>query len=339
MVRNFTGQWLQARDIEGIPIDARFVLIRQDKPDPEMEKARKRFFELRAREATELTAEEKAEMEQVRAVFRKSRERFKDAEFPGSLRRDMRRETELYFEHILRNDRPLTELIESNYTFLNQRLAAHYGIPDVTGDAFRQVTLADGHPRGGVLTQGTVLAVTSNPTRTSPVKRGLFILEKVLGTPPPPPPPNIPALEDLSKGGGLEETLRENLARHRADAKCASCHNRMDPLGLAFENFNAMGSWRDEERGVTVESGGRLVSGESFNSVRELKHVLVTSHREAFYRCFIEKMLMYALGRGMEWPDETTIDQLLASLNESGGKASSLLHAIIHSDAFLRRRR
>lgn len=338
-VRNFTGQWLQARDIEGIPIDARFVLIRQEKPDPEMEHARKRFFELREKEATELTPEEKTEMETVRTVFRKSRERFKDADFSGNLRRDMRRETELYFDHVLRNNRPLTELIESNYTFLNQRLAGHYGVPGVEGDHFRLVTLPEGHPRGGVLTQGTVLAVTSNPTRTSPVKRGLFILEKVLGTPPPPPPPNIPALEDLSKGRGFEGTLRENLARHRADPKCASCHNRMDPLGLAFENFNAMGSWRDDERGVKVEAGGQLVSGESFSSVRELKHILVTRHREAFYRCFIEKLLIYALGRGLEWSDETVIDQLLAGLNQSNGQAAALISGIIESDAFQRRRR
>lgn len=337
-IRNFTGQWLQARDIEGIPIDARFVLIRQEKPDPEMENARKRFFELRRREATSLTPEEQAEMEKVREVFRKSRDRFKDVDFSGSLRRDMRRETELYFDHIIRGDRPLTELIDSNYTFLNERLARHYGIEGVSGDDFRKVDLPESSPRGGVLTMGTVLAVTSNPTRTSPVKRGMFILENVLGTPPPPPPANVPPLEDLSRGRGVEGSLRENLARHRADPQCASCHNRMDPLGLAFENFNAMASWRDEERGLKIDAAGQLISGESFNGARELKKILVTRHREEFYRCFIEKMLLYALGRGLTWQDEVTVDLLLARLQQADGRAGALIQGIVESDAFLRRR-
>jgi hypothetical protein len=336
--RNFPGQWLQARDIEGIPIDARFVLIREQKPDPEQDQARKRFFELRRKEATQLTDEEKAEMEKVRAVFRKTQDRFKGAEFSGDLRRDMRRETEMFFEYVIRENRPLTELIDGDYTFLNRRLADHYGVPGVDGTDFRKVTLSPDSPRGGILTQGTVLAVTSNPTRTSPVKRGLFILDNILGSPPPPPPPNIPALDDFSRGRGFEGTLRQNLMRHRADAKCASCHNRMDPLGLAFENFNAMGKWRDAERGTDVDAGGKLLSGESFNGARELKHILVANHREAFYRCFIEKMLIYALGRGLSYTDETTVDLLIEKLNKEGGKSSTVLQGIVESDAFLRRR-
>lgn len=337
-IRNFTGQWLQARDIEGIPIDARFVLLRQEKPDPEAEAARKRFFELRQKREDELTPEEREEMRKSREIFRKAREKFEGAEFSGGLRRDMRRETEMYFDHIIRGDRPLTELIDSRYTFLNERLARHYGVPGVQGDDFRQVTLPNDSPRGGVLTMGTVLAVTSNPTRTSPVKRGLFILENVLGTPPPPPPANVPPLEDFGRGRGFELNLRESLARHRADAACASCHNRMDPLGLAFENFNAMASWRDEERGIKVEAGGELMSGEKFNGARELKQILVTKHREEFYRCFIEKMLLYALGRGLTWEDETTIELLLERLNKADGRAGAVLQGIVESDAFLRRR-
>jgi hypothetical protein len=256
------------------------------------------------------------------------------------MRRDMRRESEMFFEHIFKDDRPLTELIESDYTFLNHRLAEHYGVAGVDGDHFRKVTLPADSPRGGVLTQGTVLAVTSNPTRTSPVKRGLFILDNLLGTPPPPPPPDIPALEDFSRGRRSQPqvTLRETLLKHRADAKCASCHDRMDPLGLAFENFNAMGKWRDFERGQNVDAGGKLVSGEEFNGARELKRILVSNHRDAFYRCLTEKLLIYALGRGLTYSDETTVDLLLEKLHQADGKALTLLRGIVESDAFLRRR-
>src|SRR5436305_13719659 len=156
----------------------------------------------------------------------------------------LRRETEMCFDDVLRNDGSVLELLDCDYTFLNERLAKHYNVPGVTGDEMRLVKLPAGSPRGGILTQGTVLTVTSNPDRTSPVKRGLFILDNVLGTPPPPPPPDIPALEDATAGGAKPVTLRAALKVHRADALCASCHNRMDPLGLALENFNALGMWR-----------------------------------------------------------------------------------------------
>lgn len=337
-VGNFAGQWLQSRDIEGVPIDARFVLRREEKPDPEFEKARQRMFELRRKDTAELTPEEKEELEKGRSVFRRNFDRFKNAEFSGAIRRDMRRETEKYFEFVIREDRPLLELIDSDYTFLNERLAKHYGLPDMEGDDLRRVVLPADNPRGGILTQGTVLAVTSNPTRTSPVKRGLFILENFLGSPPPPPPANVPPLEDSSRGRGFQGTLRENLARHREDAQCASCHNRMDPLGLALENFNAMGRWRDFERGQPVDAGGQLVSGEKFSSARELKRILATNHRDAFLRCLTEKMLTYALGRGLDYRDETTVDQILERIEKSGGRARALLTGIVESDAFLKRR-
>ena len=338
-VRHFTGQWLQARDIEDIPIDARFVLMREQKPDPEADAARTRYFELRRKRQEELSGGEKEEMEKVRAVFKKGFERFKDAEFRGDVRRDMRRETEMYFSFVLKENRPLTELLSSDYTFLNRRLAKHYGLPELDGDDLRKITLPADSPRGGILTQGTLLAVTSNPTRTSPVKRGLFILDNILGTPPPPPPPDIPPLEDFNRGRGGEGTLRQTLAKHRADAKCASCHNRMDPLGLAFENFNAMGQWREFERGQTVDAGGQLVSGEKFAGARELKQILITQHRDAFHRCFVEKLLTYALGRGLDWRDETTMDLLLAKLNANDGRLRDLLRSVVESDAFLRRSR
>ena len=336
--RNFPGQWLQARNVEDIPIDARSVLIREQKPDPEVDQARDRFMELRQKK--DLTKEDEEEMDRMRAVFRQKFERYKGVDFADNLRRDMRRETELYFEHIIRQDRPLTELLDSNYTFLNERLAKHYGVDGVTGDEMRLSQLPASSPRGGILTQGSVLAVTSNPTRTSPVKRGLFILDNILGTPPPPPPPDIPSLEDGDGGrsSGPEPTLRESLERHRADPKCASCHNRMDPLGLAFENFNAMGSWRDFERGKSLDTSGQLVSGEQFKGAGELKKILVSNHREAFYRCMVEKLLIYALGRGLDHLDETTVDQLVDRLNHADGRPSALLQGIVESDAFQRRR-
>ncbi len=340
LFRNFTGQWLQSRDVEGIALDARFILLREQKPEPEAEEARRVFLELRKKGDANLTAEDREKMDAARAVFKKVFDRFKDSSLGGDTRRDMRRETEMYVEHVFRQDRPLAELIDGNYTFLNRRLAKHYGVEGVEGEELHLVTLPAGSERGGLLTQGTFLTVTSNPTRTSPVKRGLFILDNILGTPPPPPPPNIPALEEpsLRNGKAAEATLRETLAKHRADAKCASCHNRMDPLGLAFENFNAMGKWRDAERGLSLEPAGQLVSGEKFNGAAELKRILVTNHREAFHRCLTEKLLTYALGRGLDHRDETTVDALLARLDHNNGRASALLEGIIESDAFQRRR-
>ena len=173
----------------------------------------------------------------------------------------------MLFGYIVRNGRNVLELIDSDYTFLNERLAKYYGISDVKGEEMRQVALPAGGPRGGVLTQGTVLAVTSNPDRTSPVKRGLFILDNILGTPPAPPPPDIPPLEDAARrSGNKKPTLRETLALHRQNPTCSSCHNRMDPLGLAFENFNALGRWRDKERGQPIDASGKLITGETFTT-------------------------------------------------------------------------
>ena len=222
----------------------------------------------------------------------------------------MRRETEMLFGHIVRNGRNVLELIDSDYTFLNERLAKYYGISDVKGEEMRRVALPPGGPRGGVLTQGTVLAVTSNPDRTSPVKRGLFILDNILGTPPAPPPPDIPPLEDAARrSGNKKPTLREALALHRQDAKCSSCHNRMDPLGLALENFNALGRWRDKERGQPIDASGKLITGEEFTTIQELKHVLVNQRQRDFYRCLSEKLLTYALGRGLGYDDVEAVDQ------------------------------
>jgi hypothetical protein len=340
LVKNFVGQWLQARDIETVSIDSRQVLAREAAPDPEFERRRQRFRELRDKPDDKLTPEEKKELEETRAVFG---QRFRNpprAELNGDLRRAMRQETEKTFDHVLRKDRALVELIDSDYTFLNERLAKHYGITNVVGDEMRLVTLPPESPRGGILTQGTVLAVTSNPTRTSPVKRGLFILDNVLGTPPPPPPPDIPPLEDAAKGiKDHTPSLRETLALHREQPLCSSCHNRMDPLGLAMENFNAMGMWRDQERAQPIDATGKLITGEEFKSVREMKQILATRHREEFYRTLTEKLLTYALGRGLEYYDVGTVDPIVARLGQNGGKPSVLLMGIIESAPFQKTRR
>ena len=224
---------------------------------------------------------------------------------------------------------------------MNGRLATYYGLTnlDVPGTEMRRVKLPADCERGGVLTMGTVLAVTSNPTRTSPVKRGLFILDNILGNPTPPPPPNIPALEESEKElAGHGATLREVLAIHREKPLCSSCHSRMDPLGLALENFNALGMWRAQERGTPIDASGKLITGESFNNVRELKHILATNHRVEFYRTLTEKLLTYALGRGLEYSDVETVDQIVDRLQQNDGHFSVLLSGIIESAPFQMRR-
>ncbi len=339
-IQNFTGQWLQARDIDSVTIDSRAVLQREEKPDPDQDRKRSRFRELRNRDSATLSAEETQELDQLRNELFRSFNRSRP-ELTGDLRRAMRRETEMTFEHVIREDRSVRELIDSDYTFLNEILARHYGLTNlnVTGGEMRKVTLPPDSPRGGVLTQGTVLAVTSNPTRTSPVKRGVFILDNLLGTPPPPPPPDIPSLEDAGKQiTDHVPTLRETLELHRSKAVCSSCHDRMDPLGLALENFNALGLWREQERGTPVDVTGRLITGEAFTNIRELKRILANERKKDFYHCLTEKLLTYALGRGLDHRDVETLDQLVQRLEEADGRPSALLQGIVESAAFQKRR-
>jgi len=335
-IRNFTGQWLRARDIESVPIEARAVLAREEGPDPAAQRDRKRFRALNNQPAESLTPAEAEELAALRAAF-KARGRSSRAELSPELRHAMRLETEAVFDYVVHEDRNLLELVESDYSFLNERLAKHYGVTNVSGDTLHRVVLPPDSPRGGVLTEGTVLAVTSNPTRTSPVKRGLFILENILGTPPPPPPPDIPPLEAAAKAlGGRAPSLRETLAAHRADALCSSCHNRMDPLGLAFEHFNALGRWRDTEFGEAIDASGKLITGEEFTGVRELKRILVQNHARDFYRTLTEKLLTYALGRGLEDYDTETVDQIVARTEKSQGRFSALLAGVVESAPFQR---
>lgn len=336
-VSNFTGQWLQARDISNVQINA-FAVFMREHPDPEMEAAMETFRRLQRVPEEKRTPAEQAEFEVARTTFRNS---FRTPRpfLTGSLRRAMEQESEMAFAYVLKEDRSLLELIDARYTFLNEELAKHYGIPDVTGKQMRRVELPPDSPRGGVLTQGTVLAVTSNPTRTSPVKRGVFILNSILGTPPAPPPPNIPPLEEAASKEELAKlTLRETLDLHAKNPMCRSCHNRMDPLGLALENFNALGQWRVAEMNQPVEAGGELITGEKFANIQELKRVLVTSHRRDYYYCMADKLLTYALGRGLDYTDTDTLDALVAKLEAAEGRPSVLLQGIVESVPFQQRR-
>jgi hypothetical protein len=336
-VRNFTGQWLQARDISTVQINA-FAVYMREHPEPALEEAQATFRKINRVPEDKRTPEQVADYTKARGIFLKSVNSPKP-QLSGDLRDAMQQETEMDFAYLLKEDRSLLELLECDYTFLNEDLAKHYGISGVTGREMRKVQLPPGSPRGGILTQGTTLAVTSNPTRTSPVKRGVFILNAILGTPPAPPPPNIPALEDAASPEKLKQmTLRETLALHAGNDMCRSCHSRMDPLGLALENFNAMGAWRDAELNRPVEPAGKLITGEAFANIRELKHILATKHRRDYYYCITEKLLTYALGRGIDYYDTDTVDQLVDKLEASGGRPSVLLEGIVQSAPFQQRR-
>ena len=246
------------------------------------------------------------------------------------LRDDMRRETELLFAEVLRGNRPLTELLTARYSYVNGRLAAFYGLSNVRGDEFRKVALK-GNTRAGVLGHASVLTLTSDPNRTSPVKRGKYVLDNILGTPPPPPPPNVPELEEA---GGIKGTMREQMAKHSTNAVCASCHKKMDPIGFAFENFDAIGRYRTEDNGVPVDAGGQLDSGESFKNAMELRAIFATEKSDLFIRCVTEKMLTYALGRGLEYYDKRPVDKIIERLKGNDDRSFHLVMGIVESLPF-----
>ncbi len=254
--------------------------------------------------------------------------------FPGfnqQLGQDMRRETELFFADIMQQDRPITELLVADYSFMNERLARHYGISNVKGEQFQRVSLA-GSPRSGLLTHGSILTVTSNPTRTSPVKRGRWILENLLGEPPPPPPPNVPEL--VEEGAALTGTLREQMEQHRANPNCAVCHETMDALGFALENFDAVGAWRLFDGKHPIDAAGQLPDGKQFNGSAELAAYLRSNMQDQFVRCLVEKMLTYALGRGLEFYDQCAVDIIVKHLKANDLRFSALILGIVQSDPF-----
>lgn len=255
--------------------------------------------------------------------------------FDEALRSSMIRETDLFFEAIVKEDRAILDFIDADFTFLNERLARHYGIPGVEGEQWRRVSLK-GTPRGGVLTQASVLTVTSNPTRTSPVKRGKWILENIFNTPPPPPPPDAGELSE-DKAVVLSGSLRKRMEQHRAKALCASCHQRMDPLGFGFENFDTIGAWRTRDGNFDIDPSGTLPDGQSFQGPVELKKIL-KGRADLFRRCLAEKLLTYGLGRGLEFYDKCAVDDICKTTAKNGDRFAGLVVAIVQSDPFQLRR-
>jgi hypothetical protein len=257
-------------------------------------------------------------------------------DFDDNLRQAFRRETEMFFESIMREDRNVLDLIRANYTFVNERLAKHYGISNVYGSRFRRVTFDEESVRGGLLGQGSVLTVTSYATRTSPVIRGKWVLTNILGAPPPPPPGNVPPLKEAADSGKVL-TMRERMAEHRANPACAGCHKLMDPVGFALENYDAIGRWRTIEGGVPVDAAGSLPDGSNFQGVAGLRQALL-SHPELFVTTTTEKLLTYALGRGVEDCDAPAVRGIVREARGQDYRFSSLVLGIVNSTPFQMRR-
>jgi cytochrome c553 len=246
------------------------------------------------------------------------------------LREAFKTETSLFFAYVLREDRPVSDFIDARYTFANELLAKHYGIPDVKGDEFRRVDLASDQ-RGGILSQGAVLTVSSYPTRTSVVLRGKYVLENILGTPPPPPPPDVPALDEAATGASA--SLRQQMEAHRSSAVCASCHSRMDVLGFGLENYDAIGAWRTVDGKFPVDASGTLPNGKSFSTPAELRRLLLASLPQ-FEHCLTEKMLTYALGRGLGPSDRYTVSEIDRNVIQSEYRFQALIREVVRSMPF-----
>jgi hypothetical protein len=265
----------------------------------------------------------------------------------------MQKETELFLGAIIDEDRSILDLINGDFTFLNERLATHYNIGDTNGNTawvkperapgqkfpyekWMRVSLLPNGPRAGILTQASVLAVTSNPGRTSPVKRGKWVLEQILGTPPPPPPADVPPLEDNGKAI-TASTVRKRLEIHRQNPACANCHAKMDPIGFAFENFNALGGWRTKDGDFNIDPSGVLPDGKKFNGPQDLRSILMEK-KDLFTRALATKMMTYAIGRGVEYYDDPAIDKIAKATAGDGYKFSRLVAEIVKSDPFTKRR-
>jgi hypothetical protein len=257
-------------------------------------------------------------------------------DFDGELREAFRKELQLLFDSMLREDRPVQELLTADYTFVNERLARHYGIPSIYGSHFRRIALAD-EIRNGLLGKGGILAVTSYANRTSPVLRGKWVLEQMLGMPPPPPPPDVPPLDDKKDGKAL--TMRQMMEQHRANPACASCHKLMDPIGFALENFDAVGAWRTTygEAMAPVDVSGQMFDGSKFEDYAQFRAALQT-HSDQFAYTATEKLLTYALGRGLEYYDAPAIRKILRDAAPAGYRWSSLIMGVVKSTPFQMRR-
>lgn len=248
----------------------------------------------------------------------------------ADLRASMRRETEMLFGNIMKENLSILELLDADYTFINEQLAAHYGIDGVSGDEFQKVSLGD--RRRGVLMHASVLMLTSNPTRTSPVKRGKWVMDNLLLEPPPPAPPNVP---ELGEGGEAFGTLRQRMEQHRADPNCAVCHTKMDALGFGLENFDAVGMWREADGREKIDPSGQLPSGKSFAGPVELVQILVEDKKDEFAKCVASKMLTYALGRGLGVADRCTVSEIVDQMKTDDYRFGTLVEAIVASQPFM----
>ncbi|MEO5741098.1 MAG: DUF1592 domain-containing protein [Vicinamibacterales bacterium] len=258
-------------------------------------------------------------------------------DFDDNLRQAFRRETELLFESVMKEDRSVLDLLRADYTFLNERLAKHYGIPNVYGSHFRRVELGKDHVRGGLLGQGSIMTVTSYANRTSPVRRGKWILENLLGTPVPAPPVNVPPLPENGPGAKIL-TMRERMVEHRANAVCASCHQLMDPVGLSTENFDAIGRWRGQsEAGGAIDASGGLPDGSTFDGAIGLRKAVLT-RPDLFVTTLTEKLMTYALGRGLEYYDAPAVREITRHARTDGYRFSSVVLGIVNSTPFRMRR-
>jgi uncharacterized protein DUF1592/uncharacterized protein DUF1588/uncharacterized protein DUF1587/uncharacterized protein DUF1585/uncharacterized protein DUF1595 len=255
-------------------------------------------------------------------------------DFDEKLRQDMREETQRFVTHIIEQDRSIMEFLNADYTFLNERLARHYGIQGVTGEEFRLVQLDKQQPRGGLLTQASILTLSSPPTRTSPVKRGVWVLETLFNNPPSPPPADVPPLDE--KGAALTGSVRQVLEKHRENAQCAGCHSRIDPYGLALENYNAIGIWRAKEADHEIDSSGTLPDGSPFKNVAEFR-TLLNGKQAKFRKALVEKLLIFALGRGLEYADNRTVREICSKVELQGDHFSDVILAIAESDLFQKR--
>jgi hypothetical protein len=256
-------------------------------------------------------------------------------QFDVPLRAAMATETRMFFAHVLSANRPVTDFIRADYTFLNERLARHYGIEGVRGPAFRKVSLPQGTPRGGLLGQASILTVTSYGNRTSVVKRGKWILDNLLASPPPPPPADVPALK--AEHDGKKLTAREQLELHRANPACASCHQRMDPLGFALENFDGVGAWRTQDAGQVIDAGAVLADGAAFSGFAGLQQILL-DRREEFARAFTERLMTYALGRGLGPQDMPAVRSIARDAAKDDWRVRTIIRGIITSPGFTMRR-
>jgi len=255
-------------------------------------------------------------------------------DFDDNLRQAFRRETELLFDSIIREDRSILDLLRADYTFVNERLARHYGIPDVYGSRFRRVPVTD-EARRGLLGQGSILAVTSHAERTSPVLRGKWVLENLLGLPVPPPPPDVPELKG-NQAGEAPKTLREQMAEHRANPVCASCHKVMDPVGFALENFDAVGAWRTEEPGGPIDASGQLADGAAIDGVVGLREAIL-ARPDVFAGTLTEKLMIYALGRGVQPADMPVVREVVRTAAADDYRLSTIVQGIVRSMPFTMR--